>query len=107
MRGLPRRRACARRQASPTRDVNHMVNRNMPGAALLRVPNGAAAISMPPMHRLWPDLASAPETAEILGILSQRVHVLAAQIKRFPRPAYELRTGKVWVRAAIEKCNDE
>ena len=49
---------------------------------------------------MWPDLVSAPEVAEILGTSSQRVHVLAAQNKRFPRPACELRTGKVWVRAA-------
>jgi hypothetical protein len=54
----------------------------------------------------WPDLVSAPEAAEILGVTPQRVHVLAAQNKRFPRPVYELRSGKIWTRAAIERFNE-
>ncbi len=49
-----------------------------------------------------PDLVSAPEAAEILGVSPQRLHELAATNSGFPRPAYELRAGKVWLRAAIE-----
>jgi hypothetical protein len=49
-----------------------------------------------------PDLVSAPEAADILGVKLQRVHQLAAEHRDFPEPAYELRAGKLWLRAAIE-----
>ncbi len=49
-----------------------------------------------------PDLVSAPEAAEILGVKPQRVHQLAVEHRGFPEPAYELRTGKLSLRAAIE-----
>ncbi len=49
-----------------------------------------------------PELVSAPEAADILGVSSQRVHELAADKADFPQPVYELRTGKLWLRAAIE-----
>ncbi len=49
-----------------------------------------------------PDLVSAPEAAEILGVKPQRLHQLAAEYKDFPEPAYELRAGKLWLRAAIK-----
>lgn len=49
-----------------------------------------------------PELVSAPEVADILGVSSQRVHELAANKADFPEPVYELRTGKVWLRDAIE-----
>jgi hypothetical protein len=49
-----------------------------------------------------PELVSAPEAADILGVSSQRVHELAASKAEFPEPMYELRTGKLWLRDAIE-----
>ena len=48
-----------------------------------------------------PALVSAPEAAEILGVSAQRVHELAAANYQFPEAAYELRTGKLWLRAAV------
>jgi hypothetical protein len=48
-----------------------------------------------------PALVSAPEVAEILGVSAQRVHELAAASPRFPEAAYELRTGKLWLRDAV------
>jgi hypothetical protein len=49
-----------------------------------------------------PDLVSAPEVAEMLGVSQQRVHELASVAAvRFPEPAYSLRTGKLWLRPAI------
>jgi hypothetical protein len=49
-----------------------------------------------------PDLVSAPEAAEILGVSTQRVHELARGNARFPEPAYQLRAGNLWLRAAVE-----
>lgn len=49
-----------------------------------------------------PALVSAPEAGEILGVSPQRVHELAAGRAGFPEPVYELRTGKLWLRAAVE-----
>jgi hypothetical protein len=48
-----------------------------------------------------PALVSAPEAAEILGVSAQRVHELAAANPRFPEAAYELRTGRLWLRDAV------
>jgi hypothetical protein len=53
-----------------------------------------------------PELVSAPEAAEILGVSAQRVHVLARENPRFPRPVVELRSGKIWLRAAIVKFGE-
>lgn len=49
-----------------------------------------------------PDLVSTPEAADILGVKPQRVHQLTVERDDFPEAAYELRTGKLWLRAAIE-----
>jgi hypothetical protein len=49
-----------------------------------------------------PDLVSAPEAADILGVRPQRLHQLVDERKDFPAPAYELRAGKLWLRTAIE-----
>jgi hypothetical protein len=49
-----------------------------------------------------PDLVSAPEAADILGVKPQRLHQLVIEHRDFPAPAYELRAGKLWLRAAIE-----
>lgn len=49
-----------------------------------------------------PEIVSVPEAADILGVSQQRVRELAATQARFPKPVYELRTGKLWLRTAIE-----
>lgn len=49
-----------------------------------------------------PDLVSAPEAGEILGVAPQRVHQLATDDPEFPEPLYRLRTGKIWDRHAIK-----
>lgn len=49
-----------------------------------------------------PELVSVPEAAEILGVSPQRVREFAATSASFPEPMYELRTGKLWLRDAIE-----
>jgi hypothetical protein len=48
-----------------------------------------------------PSLVSAPEAADLLGVSAQRVHELATGHTGFPEAAYELRTGKLWLRDAI------
>jgi hypothetical protein len=47
-----------------------------------------------------PELVSAPEAAEILGVSPQRVHELAAS-GGFPEPMYDLRAGRLWLKNAI------
>ena len=49
-----------------------------------------------------PELVSGPEAAEILGVSPQRLHELASGNATFPQPMYELRTGKLWLRDAID-----
>jgi hypothetical protein len=49
-----------------------------------------------------PEIVSAVEAAEILGVSRQRVHQLEDKHPRFPAPLYRLRTGPLWTRAAIE-----
>lgn len=49
-----------------------------------------------------PELVSVPEAAEILGVSPQRVRELSAANPGFPEPMYELRTGKLWLRDAID-----
>lgn len=53
-------------------------------------------------HSTLPELVSAPEAAEILGVSPQRLHELASTHGQFPEPVYELRTGRLWLRDAIE-----
>jgi hypothetical protein len=48
-----------------------------------------------------PELVSVPEAAEILGVSPQRVHELAGATG-FPEPLYELRTGRLWLKDAID-----
>lgn len=52
-----------------------------------------------------PELVSAPEAAEILGVSPQRVHELAGS-PGFPEPMYELRTGRLWLESAISAYAD-
>lgn len=49
-----------------------------------------------------PELVSVPEAAEILGVSPQRVRELSSTSSAFPEPMYELRTGKLWLRDAID-----
>ena len=49
-----------------------------------------------------PDLVSTPEAAEILGVSAQRLRELAGGSRQFPKPVYELKAGKLWLRDAIE-----
>lgn len=55
----------------------------------------------------YPDIVSAVEAADILHVSRQRVHQLWKDNPRFPTPLYELRTGPLWVRAGIEKFDQE
>lgn len=49
-----------------------------------------------------PEIVSAVEAAEMLGVSRQRVHQLHAKNPRFPAPLYEVRTGPLWTRQAIQ-----
>jgi len=49
----------------------------------------------------YPELVSAAEAAEILGVSRQRVHQLAVEHSAFPPTLYELGAGKLWTAAAI------
>ncbi|UXA20893.1 hypothetical protein KXD98_18420 [Mycobacterium sp. SMC-4] len=53
-----------------------------------------------------PELMSAAEIAEDLGVARQRVHQLRAT-KAFPAPLAELRGGAVWDAAAVRKFAQE
>ncbi len=48
-----------------------------------------------------PELVSAPEIADILGVSRQRVHQLQ-DTAAFPEPLYRLRAGPVWALSAVE-----
>jgi hypothetical protein len=48
-----------------------------------------------------PELVSAPEAAQILGVTVARVQELAARHQDFPAPAYELEAATLWLRPAI------
>lgn len=52
-----------------------------------------------------PELVSAVEAAEMLQVSRQRVHELASNRVDFPSPLYNLRTGPLWKRDAIEAFN--
>jgi hypothetical protein len=48
-----------------------------------------------------PELVSLPEAAELLGASPQRVRELSVNHAGFLAPMYELRTGKLWLKDAI------
>lgn len=50
----------------------------------------------------FPELASATDAADILGVSRQRVHQLAASNTRFPAPVARVGTGPLWTVPAIE-----
>jgi predicted DNA-binding transcriptional regulator AlpA len=49
-----------------------------------------------------PEVVSAPEVADILGVSRQRVHQILSGNPRFPEPLFRLGSGPVWSRQAIE-----
>ncbi|MFI9812272.1 hypothetical protein [Saccharothrix variisporea] len=49
-----------------------------------------------------PELVSAADAADILGISRQRVHQLMTSNVKFPAPVARVATGPLWTRAAIE-----
>ena len=49
-----------------------------------------------------PDLVSATEAAEILGVTRQRVHQMISETPTFPPPLLRLGSGPLWLRATIE-----
>jgi predicted DNA-binding transcriptional regulator AlpA len=53
----------------------------------------------------FPDIVSAPEVAEILGVSRQRVHQLIGAHAAFPTPIVRVGSGPLWLRATIEAFN--
>lgn len=49
-----------------------------------------------------PELVSSSEAADILHVTRQRIHQLRSSHPTFPAPLYELQTGPLWTRDAIE-----
>lgn len=45
------------------------------------------------------------EIAELLGVSRQRADQLARQ-RDFPEPAAEIRAGRIWLRADVERWRD-
>jgi len=54
-----------------------------------------------------PELISAPEIAELLGVTRQRVHQLAADNPLFPEPFIRLGSGPLWIADAIRRFDRE
>jgi predicted DNA-binding transcriptional regulator AlpA len=50
----------------------------------------------------FPDIVSAPEVAEILGVTRQRVHQMISETPSFPPPLARLGSGPIWLRSTIE-----
>ncbi|MGH3941819.1 MAG: hypothetical protein ACRDTG_24960 [Pseudonocardiaceae bacterium] len=50
----------------------------------------------------FPELVSAADAAEILGVSRQRIHQLAASNTHFPAPIARVATGPLWTVPAIE-----
>ena len=57
-------------------------------------------------RRAWeptvPDVVGPVEAAEILRVSRQRVHQLATENPRFPRPLIVTKSGSLWARSAVE-----
>jgi len=54
-----------------------------------------------------PELLSAPEVADLLGVTRQRVHQLVAANSRFPEPFMRLGSGPLWIADAIRRFDRE
>jgi predicted DNA-binding transcriptional regulator AlpA len=54
-----------------------------------------------------PELISAPEVAELLGVTRQRVHQLAADNQLFPEPFMRLGSGPLWIADAVRRFDRE
>jgi predicted DNA-binding transcriptional regulator AlpA len=57
-------------------------------------------------RRAWaptvPDVVGPIEAAQILSVSRQRVHQLASENRRFPRPLISTKSGSLWARSAVE-----
>ena len=85
-------------------EVAHVVQSGPPiGLEVLTEFEHARRAEAPTM----PELMSAAEIAETLGIARQRVHQLRQSAATFPAPLAELRGGAVWDAAAVRKFADE
>ncbi|HZC08498.1 MAG TPA: hypothetical protein VE485_00410 [Mycobacterium sp.] len=83
-------------------DVTHVVEIDAPiGIEVITEHEHARRAEAPTM----PELMSAAEIAEKLGITRQRVHQLRKSAA-FPAPLAELRGGAVWDAAAVQKFVD-
>jgi predicted DNA-binding transcriptional regulator AlpA len=54
-----------------------------------------------------PEVVSAPEVAELLGVTRQRVHQLLASKPTFPEPLFRLGSGPVWSVDAIRSFDSK
>lgn len=80
-------------------DVSATVGSQPVRYEVMREEDFEAAASEPTL----PELASAGEAAKMLRVSRQRVHQLHSQGRNnFPAPVYELSTGPLWTRDAIE-----
>ena len=80
--------------------VTRMIHAEPVGVSILRESAHEVRAESPTM----PELMSAAEIAEELGVARQRVHQLRAMAS-FPAPLAELRGGAVWDAAAVRKFN--
>jgi hypothetical protein len=84
-------------------EVTHVVEIDAPiGIEVITEHEHARRAEVPTM----PELMSAADIAEELGITRQRVHQLRKHAG-FPAPLAELRGGAVWDAAAVQKFVDE
>ena len=83
-------------------DIRAVVHSEPVGVSAIRESMHAANAESPTM----PELMSAAEIAEELGVARQRVHQLRSTAA-FPAPLAELRGGAVWGAAAVRKFNAE
>jgi predicted DNA-binding transcriptional regulator AlpA len=83
-------------------EIAHVVQAEPVGMEAVRESEWRRRAEAPTM----PELMSAAEIAEMLGLSRQRVHQLRA-IRAFPEPLAELRGGAVWDAAAVRKFGQE
>jgi hypothetical protein len=83
-------------------EVRHVVHAEPIGMEIMREPQWRHRAEAPTM----PELMSAAEIAEELGVSRQRVHQLR-ELTAFPAPLADLRGGAVWDAAAIRKFAQE
>ncbi|MCV7220837.1 helix-turn-helix transcriptional regulator [Mycolicibacterium elephantis] len=79
-------------------EVTSVINAELVGVSIARETLHAVLAESPTM----PELMSAAEIAEELGVARQRVHQLRS-MPSFPAPLAELRGGAVWDASAVRK----